>query len=202
MSLRAVRTKVIVGLSGVAVAGLVATAAPADAAASATTSLRGTTAVTTAPGLATTLIGKGVLPLPLPGTGVRLGFSGGLNVTYSFPITGGNPSLSPLGGDIRHAGGIYFVSLRHRLAIGNFDIDLAAGKVFATKVNFADARVPILDLNLDGLQVSTKNGATVLSGVKLYLDPVAAGVLNSTFHLGLPTDGSLLFGTVLVTLRS
>lgn len=202
MTLRGVRTKLVLGVTGVALAGLVATAAPAAASPHTSSTLRGTTAVTTAPGIATTLIGKGVLPLPLPGTGIGIGFSGGLTVTYKFPITGGNPSLSPLGGDIFHSGGINFVSFRGHLSIANFDINLPTAKVYATKVNGAAARVPILDLNISGLKVTTVRGATVLSGIKLYLDPAAAGVLNSTFNLGLPTDGSLLFGSATVTLRS
>jgi hypothetical protein len=204
MRQRGFRTKLTLLITTMVLASLAAVATPAAAAPRTATrgSLHGTTAVTTAPGIATAMLSKGVVPLPLPKTGFSLNFAGGLTVTYSFPITGGNPSLSPVGGDIFHAGGIYFVSLRNRLAISDFDIDLAAGKVFATKVNFARQRVPILDLNLAGLKISTKGGATVLSGIRLYLDPVAANVLNSTFHLGLPADGSVLFGSAKVTLRT
>ncbi len=178
-----------------------AAAAPSTPAAKAAT-LRGTTAVTTAPGIAGTLLGAGILPLPVPPTGVRLGFASGLQVTYAFPITGGNPDLTTATGDILHSGGINFVGLRGRLEIGKFDIDLAAGKVFATQVDFAPARIPVLDLDLSALKVSTSGGATVLSGIGLRLDPVAAGALDSTFHISLPTDGSLVFGSATVTLRS
>jgi hypothetical protein len=197
-----VKTKLVLGVTGVALAGLVAAAAPAAATSHTSSTLRGTTAVTTAPGIATTLLGQGVLPLPLPGTGIRIGFSGGLTVTYRFPITSGNADLASLSGDIFHSGGINFVSFRAHLSIADFDINLPTAKVYATKVNGAAARVPILDLNISGLKVTSVRDATVLSGIKLYLDPAAAGAVNSTFHLSLPTDGSLLFGTATVTLRS
>ena len=165
--------------------------------------LRGTTAVTTAPGIASTLLGAGILPLPVPPTRFSIGYSGGLTVTYGFPVTGGNPDLAGPSGDIFHAGGIDFVAGRGRhLEIGRFDIALAAGKIFATQVNFAPARIPVLDLDLSRLTVTHKHHATVLSGITLRLDPAAAQALNATFGLSLPADGSLVFGTATVTLRS
>jgi hypothetical protein len=166
-----------------------------------TATLQGRTTVTTAPGIAKALLGAGVLPLPAPGT--RFGVPGlhPLQVSYGFPIAGGNPDLAGPSGDILHRGGIAFVSRRARLEIGRFDIDLAAGKVFATEVNHAPARIAILDLDLSGLRVSTPGHRTVLSGITVRLDPAAAGALNATFHLALPTDGSLVFGTARVVLR-
>jgi hypothetical protein len=167
------------------------------------TAPRGITAVTTAPGVASALIREGVLPLPVPPARFSIGHSGGLTVTYGFPITGGNPNLAGPSGDVFHAGGINFVSLRGRhLEIGRFDIALATGKIFATQVNFAPARIPVLDLDLAKLTVAQKHGATVLSGITLRLDTAAAQALNSTFGLSLPTDGSLVFATATVTLRS
>ena len=205
MKLRTTRTAVFVTAVTAAVAATLAAAPAATAAPSAptTSALRGTTEVTTAPGIATTLIGRGILPLPVPSTSFRVGYSGGINVTYGFPVTGGNPDLSGPSGDILHSGGINFVSLRgKRLEIAKFDIDLAAGKIFATQVNGASARVPVLDLDLSRLRVSQSRGTTVLSGITLHLDRAAATALNSTFGTGLPTDGSLVFGTGKVTLRS
>ncbi|GAB3492924.1 hypothetical protein GCM10027572_19620 [Flexivirga lutea] len=164
----------------------------------------GQTSVTTAPGIALTLIRSGVLPLPvLPRTGFGLSFShGSLAATYRFPITGGDPDLAGPSGDIHHDGGIYFAGRRSHLEIGRFDIDLSAGKIFADQVDFRGAHLPVLDLDLSGLKVDQHEGRTVLSGIGLKLDPAAANALNSTFDLGLPTDGSLLFGTGQVTLKS
>lgn len=169
---------------------------------SSTPTLRGTTTVTTAPGIAVTLLRSGVLPLPTHPARLMFGSLRGLTVKYAFPIVGGNPDLAAGTGDINHSGGINFVSFRGKqLQIGNFDIDLAAGKLFATQVNFAPNRIPVFDLDLSGLKVSTaRDGATVLTGIVLRLDPAAAGALNGTFGLKLPVDGSLVFGSASVTL--
>jgi hypothetical protein len=168
----------------------------------AVSSALGSTTVTTAPGIATTLLGAGILPLPvLPRTGVRLSFDNGLRVAYTFPITSSTADLASASGDINHAGGIWFVGRRSTLEVGRFDIDLAAGKVFATQVNWAPARAALLDLDLSGLRVSTDHGRTVLSGIGLNLDPAGATALNHTFGTSLPTDGSLRFGSATVVLR-
>lgn len=193
----------LLGLGLAALPASAATGVPAQthAAVPAASTLTRTTTVTTAPGIATTLLSAGIAPLPLPRTHVGLKFSNGsLQVTYGFPITGGNPSLTGPSGNIYHAGGIYFASLTKHLAIGNFDINLAKGTIFAKRVNFAPSNTPVLDLNLSKLKVSTVNGKTVLSNIGLYLDPAAAGALNSTFGINLPTDGSLWFGTGRVVL--
>ncbi|SOD72312.1 hypothetical protein SAMN05892883_1715 [Jatrophihabitans sp. GAS493] len=193
----------VISLCALLGATLMPTAANAAVPARSAT-LSGTTSVTTAPGIALTLLKAGILPLPvLPQTRFTLGFQHGLNVTYGFPITGGDPSLANVSGDILHSGGIYFASLKGKhLAVTNFDIDLAAGKVYATKVNGAAAKVALLDLDLSGLKVSTPRGATVLRGITLRLDPAGAGALNATFGVALPTDGSLVFGSAVVQLRA
>jgi hypothetical protein len=165
--------------------------------------LRGTTSVTTAPGIVTALVGKGVLPLPVaPKTGFALGLSRGAPVaTYRFPIYRGNPDLSGPSGDILHPGGIYFLGAGGKhLSIRTFDIDLAAGKVFANRVNGAKAHVAILDLDLSGLSVIKKNGATVLSGIKVTLDAQAATALNATFS-GLNLPSGLAFGSAQVVVK-
>ncbi len=173
---------------------------PASASQHASSRLRGTTTVTTAPGIAATLIKAGVLPLPTVGTRLGVPSLSPLKVSYGFPITGGHPDLSGPKGNIDHSGGIRFVSSRARLEIGRFDIDLAAGKVFAREVNGAPGRIAVLDLDLSGLKVRTSGDDTVLSGIVVRLDPAAASALDATFGLGLPTDGSLVFGTARVAL--
>jgi hypothetical protein len=162
--------------------------------------LTGTTTVTTAPGIATTLIKAGILPLPTIGTRFGIASFSPLKVSYGFPITGGNPDLAGPSGHIYHSGGINFVSRKAHLEIGRFDIDLAAGKIYARSVNYAPARIPVLDLDLSALSVNSSGGRTVLSGIVLRLDPAAASALNATFGIALPTDGSLVFGTARVAL--
>ncbi len=200
-----IRSKILLAVSAVTMAGLVASAAPAAAAPSGVLpALRGATSVTTAPGIVTALVSKGVLPLPVtPTTGFALGSSGGQPVaTYRFPIYRGNPDLSGPSGDILHLGGIYFLGARGKhLSIRNFDIDLVAGKVFANRVNGAKAHVAILDLDLSGLKVVQKDGATILNGIKVNLDADAATALNATFS-GLNLPAGLAFGTAQVVIKS
>ena len=162
----------------------------------------GATTVTTAPGIASTLLKAGIVPLPVARTGFRVSLRDGLQVSYAFPITANTADLGTGTGNIRHAGGIWFVSRHANLEVGRFDIDIAAAKVYATQVNFAPGRVALLDLDLSGLHVrSGPHGSTVLSGITVKLDPEAARALNATFGLKLPTDGSLVFGTAKVLLR-
>ena len=202
MTLHTIKARLLIALSGLLLVGTLATAGPASATvARGSATLHGTTSVTTAPGIAAALLQGGVLPLPAPGTGFGIGVRSGLNVTYRFPITGGNPNLAGPSGDILHSGGIDFIGRGKQLEIGKFDIDLTAGKIYADQVNFAAGRIPVLDLDLSGLAVTSPSGSTVLSGISVKLDPAAAGALNSTFGLGLPTDGSLVFGTAVVTLK-
>ena len=202
------RLRVMATAVGVGVASMIALAPAAGAhagvhASAGQSSRLGATTVTTAPGIAATLLRAGIAPLPvLPRTGVGVSLRNGLQVSYTFPITSSTADLGRPTGDILHAGGIYFVSRKAHLEIGKFDIDLAAGKVYATEINFAKAKIAVLDLDLSGLQVSTRgDGATVLSGISVSLDPAAAGALNATFGVALPTDGSLVFGTARVVLE-
>lgn len=201
----------VTAAAGVAVLGGPASAAPATPTVTAhsilTTSgspdapLSGLTKVTTAPGIATTLLRSGILPLPVRPARLMFGSLRGFTVSYGFPIVSGDPVLTGPSGDIIHSGGIDFISFRGKhLEIGNFDIDLAAGKIFATQVNFAPSRIAVFDLDLSGLSVTNPDGATVLSGITLRLDPAAAGALNDTFGVSLPADGSLVFGTATVSL--
>lgn len=204
------RLAVLLGAAGLTVATALATA-PAVGARPAqlpsrhhgTSSALGATTVTTAPGVATTLVSAGIAPLPvLPRTSFRVSFGGGLQLAYTFPITSSTANLGSGTGDIHHAGGIWFVGQHAAVEVGHFDIDLAAGKVVATEVNFKPARLALLDLDLSGLKVGTgSGGSTVLSGITVKLDPAAAGALNQTFTTELPIDGSLVFGFAKVVLR-
>src|SRR6478672_1354418 len=109
----------------------------------------GATVVTTAPGIAQTLVDAGITPAGVGDTGVKLLTSNGLQARFTFPITKNTADLSTGTGHIRHGGGIVLTSDSASLEIGKFDIDLAAGKVFAHQVNYADGpRIPVLDLDL------------------------------------------------------
>src|SRR2546430_8280540 len=69
---------------------------------------RGTTTLTTVPGLAGALLGAGIAPIATaPGTESLLS---GARLKFSFPVTGGRGDPSPLTGSIKHPGGILFVN--------------------------------------------------------------------------------------------
>jgi hypothetical protein len=88
----------------------------------------GRTTVTTAPGIAAALLGNGIIPLAIPPAteGVHVGKSG-LAVRFAFPVTGGQVSLQPLAGQIRHSGGILFLGVKNgsKIAVSDFVISLA-----------------------------------------------------------------------------
>ncbi|HEU5267643.1 MAG TPA: hypothetical protein VFU35_13130 [Jatrophihabitans sp.] len=156
----------------------------------------GATVVTTAPGIAQTLVDAGITPAGVGQTGVKLLTGNGLQARFTFPISKNSADLASGTGHIRHGGGISLTSDAAALEIGKFDIDLQAGKVFAREVNYSyGTRIPVLDLDLSGLTIGTNAaGATVLSGIVVRLDPVAAEAINATFAVSLPADGSLVFG--------
>ena len=202
------RRALVGGVAGVALAMTALVAAPAagatstPAASSSAAKPLGVTTVTTAPAIAPTLLKAGILPLPVfPKTSFGVSLKNGLAVSYGFPITSNTANLAQGKGDILHAGGINFVSRHAKLEIGKFDINLAAGKIFAKQVNFAPANIPVLDLDLSKLKVTKTSRGTLLSGITLKLDPAAAGALNSTFHIALPTNGSLVFGSATVLIK-
>src|ERR1700760_4723929 len=65
----------------------------------------GATAVTTAPGIAPALLKNGIVPLATsPGTESVLFPKSGPAARFTFPVTGGRVTLSPLGGKVGHAG--------------------------------------------------------------------------------------------------
>lgn len=198
------RTTVLVSVLGLAVAGLAAFVAPtavaADDSAAATTghplAIKGLTTVTTAPGIAGVLVDAGVIPLPVaPSTVESSDGSMGLVLSYGFKITGGNPDFDDPAGKVRHSGGLNFVaSDGTALEVGKFEIDLKAGKIFAQEINGDKGTIALLDLDLSKARITMPHERVIVSNIGLYLDPAAAEALNATFGLGLPTDGSLLFG--------
>ena len=103
----------IVGLTGSAAVAASAATSHRGAQAAAGVHLRGgATAVTTAPGIAPALLKNGIVPLATaPGTESVVLPKSGPAVRFAFPVTGGSASLSPLGGKIYHAGGIFFANV-------------------------------------------------------------------------------------------
>ena len=66
----------------------------------------GDTSVTTAPGIATALLGHGIVPLAtLPGTQGVKADGGGVAIRFTFPVTGGWLNAAQLRGRTLHQGG-------------------------------------------------------------------------------------------------
>src|SRR3712207_6720162 len=105
LGLRRVLAVAVVAFAGI---GLMAAPAQATNGKGTETKLSGRTTVVTAPGIATRLLRNGIVPVVTsPGKfGIR--YNGGLAVSASFPVTGGEVALNPPSGDILHRGGIKF----------------------------------------------------------------------------------------------
>jgi hypothetical protein len=186
------------GVGGTAVAS--ASAAPAWSRVHLTS---GDTSVTTAPGIAAALLGHGIVPLAvLPGTeGASVG-SGGVAVTFQFPVTGGWVNLHTLHGNIVHSGGILFTdpATGKQIEVSNFVIAVHEGVLTAEVNGNAGARVPLLNLSLAHASVHAGWHQVRISGIVLTLTKTAASALDSTFGTTLFTAG-LELGTASTTLR-
>jgi hypothetical protein len=112
----------------------------------------------------------------------------------TFPITGGTVEAESLAGTIDHSGGLVFTAGGTDLELTDFVIDTAAGTLTATA---GGAQVPILDVDLSGLERSDDMGTIVLEGITLALSADGAGALNDTFGVTLFEEG-LAIGDVTV----
>jgi Htaa len=111
-----------------------------------------------------------------------------------FPITGGSVDSESLAGTIEHSGGLRFSAGGTDLDVTDFVVDTEAGALTATA---GGADVPLLALDLSGLQRTEEGGAIVASGIKATLTPEAATALNDTFKVQLFEQG-LAIGDVTV----
>jgi hypothetical protein len=103
-----------------------------------------------------------------------------------FPITGGMVDSESLAGMIEHSGGLRFSAGGTNLEVTDFVVDTEAGTLTATA---GGADVPLLALDLSGLQRTEEGGAIVASGIKATLTPEAAKALNDTFKVKLFEEG-------------
>ena len=200
--------------AAVAITGLLA--GPAVTAASAATSqgaaaraaagarLRGgTTAVTTAPGVASALLRHGIVPRATwPGSERVLYGKNGPAVRFAFPVTGGLVTLSPLGGDIYHAGGIVFRNTRNgkTIEVSQFTIDLTHGDLTGIVNGNASARVPLFRLGLSHARLALGTHLVKARGIILTLTRAAAKALNAALGTRLFSAG-LELGTARTVLR-
>ena len=111
-----------------------------------------------------------------------------------FPITGGMVDSESLAGMIEHSGGLRFSAGGTNLEVTDFVVDTEAGTLTATA---GGADVPLLALDLSGLERTEEGGAIVASGIEASLTPEAAKALNDTFKVKLFEEG-LAIGEVTV----
>jgi hypothetical protein len=198
----------------IAIAGLVtgsaATAASAAAAqragarTAAAVRLRGgATAVTTAPGIAAALLKNGIVPLATwPGSQSVLSAKSGPAVRFAFPVTGGTVTLSPLGGKVRHTGGILFLNVTDGKAIevSRFTIDLSRADLTGIVNGNPKARVPLFRLDLSHASLAAGKHVITARGIGLTLTRAAATALNAALGTRLFSAG-LNLGTASTLLR-
>jgi hypothetical protein len=190
-------------------AGLFAGLAGAGAASAATRAPQhqvwltgGTTSVTTAPGIATALLGHGIVPLAtLPGTeGAQL--SNGVSVRFNFPVTGGWLNAATLHGTIWHQGGILFIdpATGKQIEVSDFVISVHQGVLTAEVNGNPKVRVPLLWLSLAHAKIHAGWHYVQISGIVLRLTGTAASALDTTFSTTLFQPG-LELGTASTVLR-
>jgi Htaa len=112
-----------------------------------------------------------------------------------FPITGGTVDSESLAGTIDHSGGLRFSAGGTNLEVTDFVVDTKAGTLTATA---GGGEIPLLRLDLAGLERSMEGGAIVASGITAALTAEAAQALNDTFKVKLFEKG-LAIGDVAVT---
>jgi hypothetical protein len=163
----------------------------------------GQTTVTTAPGIAAALIGHHIIPTAIPpGTEHVWQANSGVVVTFRFPVTGGHVSLNPLGGRIRHRGGILFADPKtgKKIAVSNFTINLTHRVLTGIVNGNPHARVPLFHLGLAHAVLTVHHHCVVARGIVLRLTTIAAKALNATFGTTL-FKGGLVIGTAATKLR-
>ncbi len=139
------------------------------------------------PATATVLTGLGVEVTPIaPATAQGDGIA--------FPITGGTVASDTLAGSIEHSGGLRFAVGGTNVDVTDFVVDTTAGTLTATT---GGAELPLLSLDLSGLERSMEGDAIVASGIKATLAAEAATALNEAFDVTAFTAG-LPIGTVTV----
>lgn len=161
--------------------------------ASAATVTGGSTTLTTAPGLAGALVGKGIVGYPTaPATG---SCAGGGSFRATFPVTGGDADFAGLTGTVRHAGGLKIVNLRARksVTLTNLEVSLTDFQLTA-QVSGSSARLAVLDLGGASFDPSGNS----LTADAVTLTAAAATALNRALSSTAFTPG-LAIGSLTTT---
>jgi hypothetical protein len=130
-----------------------------------------------------------------------------------FPITGGNVTYFKPGtvspyviGQVQHEGSGFSLEAGGTLVeITNLNVDPGVSRVYGdVSVNgkLAAANAYVLTLNGTTLKpLQTEGDTAVLEGTKVFISPVAAGLLNDTFKTDAVTE-DLLVGVAKITVNT
>jgi len=163
----------------------------------------GSTAVTTAPGIAPALLKNGIVPRAIaPGRESVLSLNSGPAVRFTFPVTGGKVTLKPLGGTIDHRGGILFTNKRNgkKIEVSRFTIDLAHADLTGIVNGNPQARGPLFRLDLSHAKLAAGKHVATAKGIGVKLTSAAAKALNAALGTKL-FSGGLKLGTASTLLR-
>ena len=163
----------------------------------------GSTAVTTAPGIAPALLKNGIVPRAIaPGRESVLSLNSGPAVRFTFPVTGGKVTLKPLGGTIDHRGGIVFTNKKNgkKIEVSRFTIDLAHADLTGIVNGNPKARVPLFRLDLSHAKLTAGKHVATAKGIGVKLTWAAAKALNAALGTKLFSAG-LKLGTASTLLR-
>jgi hypothetical protein len=195
-----------------AIAGLMTGSAVTEASASAATGAQGAsavhlrggaTAVTTAPGIAPALLKNGIVPLATwPATQSVLLPKSGPAARFTFPVTGGTVTVSPLGGKVNHAGGILFLNATNgkTIEVSQFTVDLSHADLTGIVNGNPKARVALFRLDLSHAKLAAGKHVITAKRIGLKLTSAAAKALNAALGTSLFSAG-LKLGTAQALLR-
>ncbi|MGW3094296.1 hypothetical protein ACWDCC_12670 [Streptomyces sp. NPDC001102] len=189
-------TRTVLVSAASTVAALVIAAPTASATPHAVHVKGGQTSVTVAPAIAKALLSNGIAPIVTrPGKPSLTTVGGQPTLKAGYPITGGSLTTSPLGGTIKHSGGLKFTNVFNGrvLEVKNFTIDLTKGRLTGL-VAGTKTRVPVFQLDLSTAHVKLGKHKADATNVTLKLTKEAAGALNSTLKTTVFSTG-LTVGT-------
>ena len=123
-------------------------------------------------------------------------------VRFAFPVTGGQVTLSPLGGNFYHGGGIVFRNTTNgkTIEVSQFTVDLTHGDLTGIVNGNPAARVPLFHLGLSHARLAAGRHLVTARGIVLTLTSVAAKALDAALGTRLFSAG-LELGTAQTVLR-
>ena len=133
--------------------------------------------------------------------------------SVDFPITGGNVTYFKPGtakpyviGQIQHEGsGLSLTAGGTKVELTNFNVDPGISRVYGdVTVNGKVAATSAFLFQLRGATLKplqTEGDTAILEGTKVFISPVAAGLLNKTFGTDAVTD-QLLVGVAKITVNT